>query len=131
MKTKTLWLIWLYLFALVCIFGFIPNPTGFIRIFLIVVGSCFFIPGGFLLARGDKTTVRLIVIFSAASLVLTTVCIILNYASILMPMVWGTVFHILLGILSTPMFCTQIWLISLFGWACLLMAGIEKLRKMK
>lgn len=122
MKTKTLWLIWLYLSALCCVLGFIPEPPEFVKALLFLVGVSFFIPGALLLKKGDQKTVVRIRVISILSLVLTLLGIILNFASTLMDPAWGTVLYILVGILSTPMFCCQVWIVGLFGWACL-MAG--------
>lgn len=129
MKAKNLWLIWLYLFAFCCIIGFIPGPDGLVKALMVLLAVGFFVPGGLLLKQGDRKTAKWIVLICAASLVLTTVSVILNFASVLMDEVWGTVLYILMGILSTPMLCSQIWVISLFGWACLLAAGVFKLLK--
>ena len=124
MKTKTLWLIWLYLFGFCCALGFIPEPPEFVTALLVIVGVCFFIPGGLLLKQGDPKSVFWVRLISILSLVLTLITVILNFVSVLMAPVWGTVFYIIMGILSTPMFCCQIWIISLFGWACLLAASL-------
>ena len=124
MKTKTLWLVWLYLFAFCCVLGFIPDPPEFVKALLVTLGVGFFIPGGLLLKKGGPRTVRIIRIMSICSLVLTLITVILNYASVLMKPVWGTVFYILMGILSTPMLCCQVWVFSLFGWACLLAGSL-------
>lgn len=123
MKTKTLWLVWLYLFLFCCIIGFIPQPTGFVKGLMILAGIAFFIPGALLLKQGGKKSIRWVRVISGLSLILTTLAIILNFTSVLMPAVWGSVFYILMGIVSTPMLCSQIWALSLFGWACLLAAG--------
>ena len=120
MKMKTLWLIWLYLFCFCCILGFIPEPPEFVKALLVMLGACFFIPGALLLIKGGKKTVRSIRLISILSLVLTLVSIILNFSTVLMDSIWGTVCQILLGIVSTPMLCCQVWVISLFGWACLM-----------
>jgi hypothetical protein len=124
MKTKTLWLIWLYLFAFCCIMGFIPDPPEFLKALLVTVGVAFFIPGALLLIKGDKKCRIRVLVISILSLVLTLVAVILNFTSVLMQPVWGTVFYIIMGIVSTPMLCCQIWIIGLFGWACLLSASI-------
>lgn len=124
MKNKTLWLIWLYLFALCCVLGFIPDPPEFVKALLFVMGVCFFIPGALLLKKGNEKTVRHIRLISILSLVLTLVSVILNFASVLMEPVWGTALYILMGILSTPMLCCQIWAVGLFGWACLLAGSL-------
>ena len=124
MKTKTLWLIWLYLFAFSCILGFIPEPPEFVKALLATVGTGFFVPGALLLIKGDKKSRTWVLVISILSLVLTLVAVILNFASVLMSPVWGTVLYIVMGIVSTPMLCCQAWVIGLFGWACLLSASI-------
>lgn len=124
MKTKTLWLTWLYLFAFCAVMGFIPNPPEYMKALLVVVGICFFIPGALLLKRREPKTVRIVRLLSICSLVLTLITIILNFASALMKPIWGTVFYIIMGILSTPMLCCQFWIIGLFGWSCLLSASL-------
>lgn len=127
MKTKRLWLSWLYLFALCAALGFIPEPYGLVKALLVIVAVCFFIPGGLLLAKGDRKTVKKVMLISGLSLVLTMVLIILNFASALMSELWGKILYILMGILTAPMLCGQFWILSLFGWACLLAAGMFKL----
>lgn len=124
MKTKTLWLIWLYLFAFCCILGFIPDPPEFLKALLAMAGVCFFIPGALLLKSKEQKSVRLVRLLSICSLVLTLVTVILNFASVLMEPVWGTVLYIIMGVLSTPMLCCQVWAIGLFGWACLLAGSL-------
>lgn len=124
MKTKTLWLIWLYFFAFCCVLGFIPDPPEFVKALLVTAGVGFFVPGWLLLKKGGPITVRWVRILSICSLVLTLIAVILNFSSVLMKPVWGTVFYIIMGIVSTPMLCCQVWVISLFGWACLLAASL-------
>ncbi len=119
MKNK-IWLWWLYLALFCCILGFIPEPDGLVKALTVLAGVSFFIPGAILLVQGNRKNCRRIFFISLASLVLTTLSIILNFASILMPRFWGTVLYIVMGILSTPMLCCRIWVISLFGWACFL-----------
>lgn len=123
MKTKTLWLIWLYLFCFCSILGFIPDPPEYLIALLVMLGVCFFIPGALLLKQGERRSVRCIRWLSISSLVLTLIAVILNFTSVMMTPVWGIVLYIFMGIVSTPMLCCQIWIISLFGWACLLAAS--------
>ena len=124
MKTKTLWVIWIYLLAFCCILGFIPAPPAFLKVLLVILSVCSFIPGALLLYKGDRTCIRRIRLLSILSLVLTMITIILNFTSVLMAPIWGNIFYILMGIVSTPMLCAQYWLISLFGWAFLMSASI-------
>lgn len=124
MKRKTLWLTWLYLFALCAVLGFIPNPPTLLAVLLAVVGMCFFIPGALLLKTKDPKTIKTIFWLSIGSLSLTLITVLLNFTSALMKPIWGTVFYIIMGIVSTPMLCTQMWIISLFGWALLMSVSI-------
>ena len=123
MKTKTLWLSWLYLFGFCCVLGFIPEPPTFLKVLLVIAGIAFFIPGALLLSKGGPTNIRRVRLLSILSLVLTLITIILNFVSVMMKPIWGDIFYILMGILSTPMLCSQYWLISLFGWAFLMSAS--------
>ena len=127
MTPKRLWLTWLYLFALCAALGFIPEPYGLVKAILVIAAVCFFIPGGLLLAKGDRKTTKRIMLISGVSLILTMGLIILNFASALMSPIWGTILYILMGILTAPMLCGQYWILSLFGWACMLAAGMFKL----
>lgn len=133
MKTKFLWLLWLYLFAQCAVLGFVPEPPWYVAIPLALIAVAFYIPGFLLLRAGNRGTAVRIVIISGSSLLLTVVFIILNYASSLISgtdgQLWGQIFYIALGILSSPMFCSQIWVLSLFGWAFLLNMGIQVLRR--
>lgn len=124
MKTKNLWLIWLYLFAFCSVLGFIPDPPEFVKALQVTMGVCFFIPGGLLLKTKEEKIIRLIRLLSILSLVLTLICVVLNFVSVMMTPVWGTVLYILMGVVSTPMLCCQIWVISLFGWAILLAGSL-------
>ncbi len=133
MKTKSLWLTWLYLFALCAVLGFVPQPTGLVKAILVLLSVGFFVPGFLLLFRAgkeqDKKTLRLIRSIAIVSLVVTMGAIMLNFASALLEKVWGTVFYIILVIVSSPMVCGQYWVIGLFGWACLMVTAITMLQK--
>ena len=129
MKTKNLWLSWLYCYVLCTVLGFIPNPTGFFKFLFVVAAIGFFVPGFLLLKSGQRKDQKLVLTAAAVSLGLTVLLIILNFASALLPRVWGTVMYAFLVIFSTPMICAQYWVLSLFGWACVLFAAISALKK--
>ena len=128
MKTKNLWLSWLYCFILCTVLGFIPEPTGFFKFLFVVAAIGFFVPGFLLLKYGQRKDCRLVLTAAAVSLTVTPTLIILNFASALMPRIWGSVFYVLLVIFSSPMICAQYWALSLFGWACLLFSAISAVR---
>jgi hypothetical protein len=127
MYTKRFWLSWLYLYTLCAVLGFIPQPYGLIKALLVLAAVGFFIPGGLLIAKGTSRDLKRVIFLSILSLVLTMALVILNFTSVLMTEIWGKIFYILLGIVSAPMFCGQFWILSLFGWACLLAAGVFRL----
>ena len=123
MKTKTLWLTWLYLFALCGVLGFINEPPEFLKALFAVVGVGFFVPPVLLLMKKEEKTVRTIRLLSIIALVLIVVVFILNLASINMNSSWGNALDIIYRIVSTPMYCCQLKLLGLFGWACLMSAS--------
>ena len=135
MKTKTLWLSWLYLFALCAVLGFIPEPTGFFKFLFVLIAIGFFVQGFALLVKADHRdqvkTIRIIRNLAIAALVLDMVLIILNFMSALMTAVWGTVFYYMLVVLASPLVTGQYWALTLFGWACLMVYAISLLRKRK
>ena len=129
MNKKTLSAAWALLFILCAGLGFIPNPTGLGRAVLVIVAVCAFIPPFLLLRQGDRDTKKLIRNLAAISLGLTVVMLILNFLSIFLPETAGNILYAVLVIVSSPMVCGQYWVLSLFLWACLLLAGISGLKK--
>lgn len=119
------------IFYIICAgLGFIPEPAGAVRIFLTVISLLFFVPPAILLydgiAAGDRKTVRLIRLLSAASLGATLALLIGSFLTAMAGDTLGRVLHVLLGICSVPMFCSNYWVLSLFLWAALLMASFQK-----
>lgn len=129
MNKKTLSAAWAVLFTLCAGLGFIPNPQGFGKAVLVTAAVCAFIPPFLLLRLGDPDTARLIRSLSALSLGLTVVLLIVNLLSVRLPESVGNFLYAMLVIVSSPMICAQYWVLSLFLWACLLFAGISKLKK--
>ena len=132
MKTKSVWLSWLYLFILCAVLGFIPAPTGIFKFLFVLVAAGFFVPGFILLVkadhRGEVKTVRLIRNIAIAALSVTTVLIMLNFLSATMSKAWGNVFYVMLVIFASPLICGQYWVLTLFGWACLMVYSITLLK---
>ena len=131
MKQRNLWLLWLCLYVICLIAGFIPNPTGFGKVLLILLSAGFFVPGGLLLydahRRQDKKVLMSIRLISLGSLVLTVVLFIANLLAVFVSDVAGTVLHVFLNIVSVPMFAMQYWLVSLFLWSCLFIGTFIRL----
>lgn len=125
MKEKNLWLSWLYLYILGAVLGFIPEPYGLMKALMVLLSVACFVPGFLLARRGQARRVGLICL---VWLILATVLVMCNFASALMPKVWGSIFYYALVILVSPMVCGQYWVVSLFLAACVLIYTIS-LRK--
>ena len=126
MNKKTLFALWGVLFILCAGFGFIPEPQGFLKGLMTALAVLFFLPPVWLLYRGDRETVLLIRNLSALSLGVTLVTLILNFVLAVSSEFLGTVLHYVLVVVSAPMICSGYWVLSLFLWACLLMASLKK-----
>lgn len=122
MKNSTLAALWGVLFTVCLVLGFLPQlPTAL----GLLAGIAFFVPGFFLAVRQPKATA----ILSGASLLLTTAAIAGNFAGALASQTAGDMLHVVLGVVSVPMFCTQVWVVSLFLWGCLLVFSLMHLGK--
>ena len=133
MNRTSFYTVWAGLFILCAGLGFIPAPAGFVKFLLIGLTLGFFaVPGWFLTwldKRGDRLHIRIVRNLSLASLGLTIGLILLNFVSFMASEAVGTLLHILLIIVSTPMICGQYWVLSLFLWACLLFWAQSLLKK--
>ena len=130
MKKSTLLLIWGLLYIICAGLGFIPEPQGMVRAVLFLVSLLFFLPLAVLLYRGktqgDRDAVRLVLWLSAASLGLTLIGLCGNILAALGGDALGNIMHILLGLVSAPMFCSNFWVLPLFLWAVLLITSFKK-----
>ena len=130
MRKKYLFLLWAGLFVLCAACGFIPEPEGTAGVLLSLVSLLFFLPPACLLYQAGKNrdddTLRLIRNLSALSLGLTLVLLVLNFLTALRSEFLGQVLHYVLVIVCSTMICRGHWVLSLFLWACLLMAYLGR-----
>ena len=135
MKKQYLFAIWGGLFALCAALGFVPAPKTALQILMTILSVAFFIPGALLLWLSVKTCDRaaalLVCNLSMASLILTAALIIANFLSVLGSPALGNFLHSILVIVSAPMVCSGYWALSLFLWACLMVASISICKKTK
>ena len=135
MNRKFLLALWGGLFVVCAAMGFVPQPGGVLRVLLAVLGLVFFAPPVLLLHRAkaadDRPTALLVRNAAAASLALTMVLLVANVLSLRGSVVLGNVLNAVLAIVSTPMFCGQIWIVTLFCWAFLMIAAAKLARQMK
>ena len=126
MKNKTLYLTWGGLFILCGLLGFIPEPSGFLRVVLVILSLAFFVPGWFLLRQGQGKTVG---VLGAVSLGVTLLLLVLNLMSGRANQAAGDFLYGLLVFFSAPMVCCQYWALSLFLWACTMLSGFSAAKK--
>lgn len=133
MKQKLLYAIWAVLFILCAGLGFIPEPEGSLQILLTLTSLLFFLPPAYLLYRAGReqntAVTALIRNLSGLSLTLTLILLIFNFFTALRSEHLGLVLHYILVIVSSPMICSGHWAMSLFLWACLLVASLRQLRR--
>ena len=130
MKNKILYGLWAAWYILCVGLGTIEGPEGFLKFLLVLIGLCFFVPGGLLLwdaiSKENRRGVLTIRLISLGSLVLTLAAIILFFLTATLEKASAAVFYEVLILVSSPMVCCQYWIVSLFLWACLLCASFVK-----
>ncbi len=135
MKNKHLFGIWGGLFIVCAMLGFIPQPEGFLKGLLFLISASFFVPGWALLFRATKekdlSLLKAICILCLISLGSTLFFLVLNFMSGSGSPAAGNLLYGFLVIFSSPMVCSQYWVVSLFLWACLLMTALSFLKKAK
>ena len=132
-KTKNLWIIWgiAYLICTVC--GFFTVAPGLVYWLFILLSLGFFVPPGLIIynavQKKDRKPLKRIRNLCIISLGITLVTILLNFLSIQAGQEWGLALYWILLVVSAPMACSQVWVLGMFGWACLLMVCFKYLKK--
>ncbi len=127
MKNRSVEIAWGILAAFCLVLGFVPSRDGLFYFLRMLLAIGFFIPPGIFLYR--KAHVRLIFVLSACSLGVTAVLLVLNILAVGATAAAGNMVYYMLVFFSVPMFCGEVWVVSLFLWACLLMVSLQMLRK--
>ena len=129
MKNRFLFALWGAMFILCAGLGFIPEPAGLLKGLLTGLAILFFLPPAMLVWRGrrekDRTPLLLVRNLSIASLSLSVVLIIANFLTAFRSELMGDILHGVLVVVSSPMICSGHWAMSLFFWACLLIASVN------
>ena len=132
MNKKLSFTIWGVLFAVCAALGFVPQPEGALKVLMALLSFGFFGVGGWILwqagKRKDFATVSLIRSLSLASLAITGVMLVANFLSVFLSEWLGSILHYMLIVVSSPMFCAPGWAVSLFLWACLMVASHKMLK---
>ncbi len=134
MKKWILYGIWVCLYAICAVFGFLVTvPTGQQQWALLALSLLFFVPPTLLLVDAyrfkDQKTLLLLRWISGLSLVLTLILLVTNVASALGSEALGTAVYYILVLVSVPMICSQRWFFILFLWACVFFATVGQKKK--
>lgn len=133
MKKQNLYIAWGVLYSICAGLGFIPEPEGVLTGLMVTLSLLFFVPPAMLLyhavSREQYGTIRLIRNLSLASLGTTLVTLVVNFLSVGASEAAGDVLYGLLILVSAPMICSRLWVLSLFLWACLLMVCLKYAKK--
>ena len=134
-NTMKLWISWAAAYVICTIGGLIPTGEGSsVGLFLMLLGLAFFIPPALLIRyvvmKKRRTPLLYVRNISIISLGVTLLMIILNMATYEAPEALQLIMSWLLALVYAPMGCLpeQIWFVSLFGWACVLMASLQYLK---
>lgn len=129
MNNQKISMIWAFLYGACAALGFIPNPVGALSGFMIVLSVVFFIPPAVLVYRSIKNRDFLLLkklrYLSLIWLGLTTVMVSLNFLSVEASEAAGKVLYWLLILVSSPMICSQTWIVPIFLWSCLLTVCLQ------
>ena len=128
---KWLYCGWGVMYILCVALSLIQGATGLMKAALLVFSIMFFVPGFLLLYNairdGDRKGILRIRFISLASLVLTTVCLVVFFVlAALNQEAAINVTYEILALVSAPMLSSQYWIVSLFLWACLLSGSFFK-----
>ena len=129
MKNRFLYALWGALFILCAGLGFIPESDGALTLLRTGLSILFFLPPALLIwkARQERNRAALLLVrnLSIASLSLSVALIIANFLTVFRSQLLGDILHGVLVVVSSPMICGGHWAMSLFLWACLLIASLK------
>ena len=132
-NTKKIWISWAIMYGLCTVCAFFPVSSGLMTALFLLLSLGFFVPPGILVFRAiqgkNPKILKTVRNLSLISLSVTLVTILLNFVAFSAEKAWGVALYWILILVSTPMICAQIWVVSLFCWACLLMVCLKFLKR--
>ena len=131
MKKLLLYSLWGCLFVICVGLGTIQTTDTFVRVALLLIGVVFFVPGAILLydakTEGDRKGILTVRWISITSLTLTLATLVAFLLTSSRGIDAAEVLYEVLILVSSPMICSQYWIVSLFLWGCLLSATFVKI----
>lgn len=133
LKKKSLFILWICLYALCVSFGFVTQREAALKVLFTIFGLGSFVPGFMLLYAGyknhDQKLLRQLRLISGLSLLLTLLTLLTTILCVGAGNSVGVILNIVLNIVSAPMFCIYLQGLAPFLWACLLIASFPKIVK--
>ena len=131
MKKLLLYSLWGCLFVLCVGLGTIQVTDTLVKTALLLISVVFFVPGAILLydakTTGDRKGILTIRWISITSLTLTLGALLAFLLTSSRGSGAADVLYEVLILVSSPMICSQYWMVSLFLWGCLLSATFVKI----
>ena len=122
--------LWACLYILCVGLGTVEQVRGLGKALFVLTALIFFLPGAYLLYLGhrekDRRCLLGVRITAICSLTMTVGIFAANVLAVGASSQVGKHLYDLLNLVSSPMFCSQYWILSLFCWACLLSASFMK-----
>lgn len=133
MKKMILYGFWVFFYLICGFLGLIQPESSLQTAAMVVVSLLFFVPPGVLLAiairSGDRKTMLRLRMISILSLSLTLLFFVLNILAVGASESTGNALYYILNFVSVPMVCSRFYVLSMFLWACLLIASLPKIWK--
>ena len=131
MKKLLLYSLWGCLFVVCVGLGTIHVTDTLVKTALLLISVVFFVPGAILLydamTAGDRKGILTIRWISITSLTLTLGTLLAFLLTSSRGSGAADVLYEVLILVSSPMICSQYWMVSLFLWGCLLSATFVKI----
>ena len=129
---KALYIAWAVMFAVTAVLGLlfpaVESPAG--RWALALTAAVFFLPPWLILTKARQKNarfhIRLLRWLCIASLVLTAGLLIMNLRSAGLGNMLGTAMNAALTVVSAPMVCSNLFVLPIFLWGCLLADTFRK-----
>ncbi len=133
MSNKTWYWIWGGMYAICAVLGFIPGPQGALYWLLFGISLLFFVPPAVILRQAvtakDRRSIKIMRTVCLTWFAVMLFLLILNLGSIGASAAAGAAVYYFLVVLASPMICSQIWVVPMFLFGCLLTVCFQQLRK--
>ena len=126
-----MYIIWAVLYIGCVLLSLLDGVQGGGLVLIRIVSVLFFVPGWILAGWGvqdhNKRMLKNVRIVCLTSLILTTAALVANFLSVKATVQTGRIWNGILILVSAPLSIAPFWALSLFLWACTLMATFPRI----